>query len=82
MKGELVQGKCTIKKTWTACVGCMAWESPHILIVMEDGREFLWRPEFETWLYKTGKSFVIRAFAYDSKCSWKTLRRVKMVEVA
>jgi hypothetical protein len=76
-KGELVEGVATIKDTYTACVGCMSWESPHIVLTV-NGKDYVWLMESEELLYSKGKSFPIRAFAYDYHGSdLKHLRKVK-----
>jgi len=79
-KGERIHGLVKIVRTWTACVGSMAWESPFIKFEMQDGtaRNYMWLTDDESWLYRTGELFFLDAFYYDDK---ERIRRVKVTEL-
>ena len=78
-KGEKIKGLAKIIHTRTACVGCMAWESPFILFkLVGTNRTVEWQTDDESWLYREGDVVHLEAFYYERTDS---IRRVKITEI-
>lgn len=82
-KGTKIEGHATVIYKGTAIRGCMAWESPFIMLKFCNGFQATWWPASEEWLFRLrpGQDVTVSAYAYpvyNLQSEQWTLRKVKI----